>query len=90
MDPTHSHSAIGGGSYWAEAYYAIMAEVRAGANQPSMFMTEGTAEEMQGPAFNVMLGLDWTDRPYWHTIYGGYGCAQHRAHRSPLAGCLSS
>ena len=64
MDPTHNHSAIGGGAYWAEAYYAIMAEVRAGVNPPSMFMTEGTIEEMQGPAFDVMLGLDWTVLPY--------------------------
>jgi hypothetical protein len=79
MDPTHSHTAIGGGSYWADAYYSIMAEVRAGVNRQSMFMTEGTIEEMQGPAFDIMLGLDWTDPPYWHAIYGGYGYATGRA-----------
>ena len=86
MDPTHNHATIGGGSYWTEAYYSIMTAVRAGVNAPSMFMTEGTVEEMQGPAFDTMLGLDWTELPYWHAIYGGYGYATgHATSGQPLS-----
>ena len=36
------------GSFWAEAFYSIMADVRAGVNQSSMFMTEGIVEEVSG------------------------------------------
>jgi hypothetical protein len=85
MDPTHSHSTIGGGSYWAEAYYQIMSEVRARV-PPSMFMTEGTIEEMQGPGFDIMLGLKWSELPYWHAIYGGYGYSTgHASQGQPLS-----
>jgi hypothetical protein len=77
-DPTHNHT-INGGSFWAEAFYSIMADVRAGVKQKSMFMTEGIVEEVSGAAFDIMLGLDWTELPLWHTIYGGWGYATGHA-----------
>ena len=41
-DPHHNHT-VHGGSFWAEAWYAILSEVRAGtAPKSSVFMTEGT------------------------------------------------
>ena len=39
-----------------------------------MFMTEGIVEEVSGTGFDIMLGLDWSENPIWHAIYGGYGC----------------
>ena len=38
-DPAHNHT-IHGGSFWAEAFYSILADVRAKV-PPAMFMTEG-------------------------------------------------
>ena len=78
-DPTHNHS-IHGGSFWAEAFYGIMQDVRASIPpQSGMFMTEGTVEEVSGPGFDILLGLQWTEEPYWSAIYGGYGYATGRA-----------
>lgn len=78
-DPTHNHT-IHGGSFWAEAFYKIMAEVRAGVPAKSaMFMTEGTVEEVSGKGFDILLGLQWTELPVWHAIYGGYGYATGHA-----------
>lgn len=87
-DPTHNHT-IHGGSFWAEAFYSILAEVRAGVPpKSSMFMTEGIVEEVSGTGFDILLGLEWdktsgtatsTTLPYWHAIYGGYGYATGRA-----------
>ena len=45
----------------------------------SMFMTEGIVEEVSGVGFDILLGLPWTDLPYWHAVYGGYGYATGRA-----------
>ena len=44
-----------GGSFWAEAFYSILADVRAKV-PPSMFMTEGIVEEVSGTGFDIMLG----------------------------------
>lgn len=78
-DPTHNHT-INGGSFWAEAFYSIMTEVRAGVPpKRGMYMTEGTVEQVSGPGFDILLGLAWTELPYWHAIYGGYGYATGRA-----------
>ena len=72
-DPTHNHT-IHGGSFWAEGFYSILAEVRASAKKSSMFMTEGIAEEVSGTGFDILLGLEWdsssgtassTKLPYW-------------------------
>lgn len=41
-DPAHNHT-IHGGSFWAEAFYRILADVRSKV-PPSMFMTEGVYE----------------------------------------------
>eukprot|EP00040_Diaphanoeca_grandis_P028556 m.165564 g.165564 ORF g.165564 m.165564 type:complete len:821 (+) comp31388_c0_seq1:121-2583(+) len=89
-DPTHNHT-INGGSFWAESFYSILADVRA-AVPPSMFMTEGTVEEVSGTGFDILLGLEWTDLPLWHAIYGGYGYATGRAGsvNSPLGKGLVS
>merc|ERR1719272_754297 len=77
-DPTHGHT-LHGGSFWAEAFYAIMGDVRANITQTkprsAMFMTEGDVEEVSGPGFDILLGLKWTEDPIWHAIYGGYGYA---------------
>ena len=87
-DPSHNH-AINGGSFWAEAFYNIMGDVRAGVDRPSMFMTEGIVEEVSGAGFDIMLGLSWTEEPLWHSIYGGWSYATgHATAGSPLAGGL--
>ena len=88
-DPTHNHT-IHGGSFWAEAFYSIIAEVRAALATPNagMFMTEGIAEEVSGTGFDILLGLSWDEFPYWHAVHGGYGYATGRAGsiRAPLSG----
>jgi len=89
-DPSHNHT-IHGGSFWAEAFYGIMADVRAGVpRKSSMFMTEGITEEVSGAGFDILLGLNWNEPPYWSAIYGGYGYATGSAGsvRSPLSGGL--
>ena len=61
-----------------------MASVRASV-PPSMFMTEGTVEEVSGAAFDILLGLNWQELPYWSAIYGGYGYATgHATTGAPL------
>jgi len=93
-DPTHGHS-INGGSFWAEAFYSIMGEVRANLTKTkpksAMFMTEGIVEEVSGPGFDILLGLSWTEDAIWHAIYGGYGYATGHAGsiRQPLSGGLT-
>ena len=77
-DPSHNHT-INGGSFWAESFYKIMADVRANMNDKSMFMTEGIVEEVSGTGFDILLGLEFTNLPMWHAIYGGYGYATGRA-----------
>ena len=95
-DPSHNHT-LHGGSFWAEAFYDIMGEVRATlAAQPedkpraAMFMTEGITEEVAGPAFDIQLGLNWKEPAFWSAIYGGYVYATGGAGsiKSPLAGGL--
>ena len=55
-DPTHNHT-VNGGSFWAEAFYGILKEVRAATPARStMFMTEGIVEEVQGVGFDILLG----------------------------------
>jgi hypothetical protein len=88
-DPTHNHT-IHGGSFWAEAFYSILADVRSKV-PPSMFMTEGIVEEVSGTGFDIMLGLSWTELPVWHSIYGGYSYATgHATSGSGLASGLIS
>ena len=41
-DPAHNHT-IHGGSFWAEAFYSILKDVRTEVHTPSMFMTEGAS-----------------------------------------------
>ena len=50
----------------------------------------GIVEEVSGVGFDILLGLPWTDLPYWHAVYGGYGYATGRAGsvRAPLGGGL--
>ena len=89
-DPSHNHT-IHGGSFWAEAFYTIMARVRAGVPAKSaMYMTEGAKEEVSGAGFDILLGLQWQGLPYWSAIYGGYGYSTGRAGsvNQPLAGGL--
>jgi hypothetical protein len=93
-DPTHGHS-IHGGSFWAEAFYTIMGDVRANLTKTkpksAMFMTEGIVEEVAGPGFDILLGLSWKEDAIWHAIYGGYGYATGSAGsiRQPLSGGLT-
>jgi hypothetical protein len=89
-DPSHNHT-IHGGSFWAEAFYTIMARVRAGVPAKSaMYMTEGAKEEVSGAGFDILLGLQWQGLPFWSAIYGGYGYSTGRAGsvNQPLAGGL--
>jgi hypothetical protein len=79
-DPAHNHT-IHGGSFWAEAFYSILKDVRA-AVLPSMFMTKGIFEQVGGTGFDILLGLEWGGRPIWHSIYGGYGYATGKAGRT--------
>jgi len=80
-DPSHNHT-INGGSFWAEAFYSIMADVRKTIKRPSMFMTEGIVEEVSGAGFDIMLGLHESTgagTAVWHAVYGGYALATGHA-----------
>lgn len=80
-DPSHNHS-INGGSFWAEAFYKVMAEVRSTIQRPSVFMTEGIVEEVSGAGFDIMLGLHESSgggTAVWHAVYGGYALATGHA-----------
>lgn len=91
-DPSHNHT-IHGGSFWAEAFYGIMADVRSSIKRPSMFMTEGIVEEVSGAGFDIMLGLHESSglgTAVWHAVYGGYALATGHATASigSLAGAM--